>query len=464
MKVSKCFVATIVIISTLLVLAVVAIILLAVFLTKAAGPQTWKSYYRGNFRILNVPYNESLASSSSMEFSELTDDIQTQLNLVYSESELSKEFSRGQVVEFSFGSVKVELVLEFGGNGNIPASLMDAVELAIQQSLTQVDMSTQTGSLNHLLIDINSIQFTEISKSQAEFLLKKVSLDGSAAPDSTVATSTDIPTQPTSVSLDGSAAPDSTVATSTDIPTQPTSGCGIKAPTPSRIVGGTNAQNGEWPWQVSLQIGRHVCGASIISDRWLISAAHCFEIHNDPTNWQVYMGSVEVGTGTRRDIRQIIVHRRYALNTPEDYDVAVLEMSSPLNLSSVIYPICLPSSQQVFPSGQQCYITGWGRLAYQGSLPNILQEAEVSVIDEQTCRNIYRSHITPRMLCAGVLTGGVDSCQGDSGGPLACSDSRGTWFLAGIVSFGNECALPNFPGVYTRVTAVRDWVEQQTGV
>ncbi|XP_032874737.1 transmembrane protease serine 9-like [Amblyraja radiata] len=316
---------------------------------------------------------------------------------------------------------------------------MDAVELAIQQRLTQVNMSTQTGSLNHLLIDINSIQFTEISKSQAEFLLKKVSLDGSAAPDSTV-------------------------ATSTDIPTQPTSGCGIKGPTSSRIVGGTNAQNGEWPWQVSLQIGRHVCGASIISDRWLISAAHCFRIQNNSTLWQVYMGSVEVGTGTRRDIRQIIVHPKYALNNPFDYDVAVLELSSPLSLSSVIYPICLPSSQQVFPSGQQCYITGWGRLAYQGSLPFILQEAEVSVIDDQTCRNAYRSHITPRMLCAGVLTGGVGSCQGDSGGPLACSDSRGTWFLAGIVSFGVRCAVPNFPGVYTRVTAVRDWVEQQTGV
>ncbi|XP_055486434.1 uncharacterized protein LOC129693672 [Leucoraja erinacea] len=559
----------------------------------------------------------------------------------------------------NFGSVNVELVLEFGGNNSIPASLMDAVESAIQQSLTQVNMSTQTGSLNHLLIDINSIQFTEINKPQAETLLKKVSLDGSAAPDSTVATSTDVPTQPTSdsalrttgvttdktvanintstgtttglvstcvyklcttsisltpapcilcsVSLDGSVAPDSTVATSTDVPTQPTSGCGNKTTTTSRIVGGTNAENGEWPWQVSLQIGGHVCGASIISDRWLISAAHCFERRNDPTRWQVYMGSVELGTGTRRDIRRIIVHPEYALNTPKDYDVAVLELSSPLSLSSVIYPICLPSSEQVFPSGQQCYITGWGALAYEGTdyfsarvlrlpvdclkvakaefehmlklrnirrssscwasplhmvrkksprdchrvtengilpseskvqeiqnypvpnslnqlwrflvmmnfyrsflpsaqmlpdplsysstlcitqviplsnvllhlsdvttlvfklffpgyLSNILQEAEVSVIDDQTCRNAYGSIITPRMLCAGVLTGGVDSCQGDSGGPLACSDSRGTWFLAGIVSFGDICARPDFPGVYTRVTAVRDWVEQQTGV
>ncbi|XP_078252926.1 transmembrane protease serine 9-like [Rhinoraja longicauda] len=450
MKISKCFVATVVIISTLLVLAAVAVIILAIFLTKAASSQTWNSYYRGNFRILNIPYNESLASSSSMEFFDLADDIERQLNSVYSTSDFSKEFSRAQVVEFSSGSVVVELVLQYRGNGSIPASLVEASQLAFQQSLTQVDTSTQTGLLNHFLIDVNSINFT-------------VSLGGSVAPDSSVAASTDVPTQPTSDSIlrTTGITPHTTVA-NINITTGTTIGCGTR--TSSKIVGGTNAANGEWPWQVSLQIGRHICGASIISDRWLISAAHCFRSPNNPSRWQAYMGSVQVGNGTSRNIRRIIIHPRYAVINANDYDVAVLELSNPLTFSSLIQPICLPSSEQVFPAGQQCAITGWGTLAYQGSLPNILQEADVKVIDDRTCRNIYRSLITGRMLCAGVLEGGVDSCQGDSGGPLSCRESAGSWFLAGIVSFGNGCALPDFPGVYTRVTAVRQWVQQQTGV
>uniref|UniRef100_UPI00398E4BEC transmembrane protease serine 11C-like n=1 Tax=Pristiophorus japonicus TaxID=55135 RepID=UPI00398E4BEC len=261
---------------------------------------------------------------------------------------------------------------------------------------------------------------------------------------------------------------DATIAPTTATTTRnitSTPACGSKPAISNKIVGGTDSVNGEWPWQVSLRIGSHVCGASIISDRWLISAAHCFQNANsNPLQWEAYMGSVDIRKGTLRTIKRIINHPNYGILTSNDFDVAVLELSIPLKFSNVIQPICLPSSSQDFLADQSCTITGWGSLAYKGSLSIILQKADVNLIDDNTCKMIYRNTITNRMLCAGILAGGVDSCQGDSGGPLACVESDGTWSLAGIVSFGIECAKPNFPGVYSRVTALRDWVQEQTGV
>ncbi|XP_051876122.1 transmembrane protease serine 11D-like isoform X3 [Pristis pectinata] len=445
MKITRGLVATILIISVLAVLVVVAIIVLVTFLPKAANSSPWTVYYDGNFRILNVPYNDSLAASSSMEFFVLADEIHTQLKSVYSKSGLSNQFDLAQVVEFSPGSVKVALVLQFKGNGSSPDVIVGAVKETFQQNLTPVNASSTSGSLDRFVIDLTSIQFTEISKAEAEALFFKVSKNVSAVPNSDAATTTDMPT---------------TLTSNGESPT-----CGSQFPTSSKIVGGTASVNGEWPWQVSLHVQSHVCGASIISDRWLISAAHCFQNSlNNPSVWRAYMGSVELGQGTLRAIKRIINHPSYGTVTRNNYDVAVLELFNPLNFSNFIQPICLPSSSQVFPAGQLCTITGWGTLTYQGQSPDTLQKGDVAIIEDQTCNSSYGSLITPIMLCAGILTGGVDSCQGDSGGPLACTESNGSWFLAGIVSFGQACALPNFPGVYTRVTAIRQWVQEQTGV
>ncbi|XP_072137264.1 transmembrane protease serine 11C-like isoform X3 [Mobula birostris] len=438
MKTTRSILITVLIICGLAVIIAVVVAVLAIFLTKAASSSPWKVYYKGNFRILNVPYNDNLATSSSMEFFVLASKIHAQLTSVYSKSSLSNQFGFAQVIEFSSGSVKVLFILQFRGNGSTPTAV-GAINETFHQSLTQRNRFNQSGNLNDFIIDLTSTQFTEISKEKANALFIKV------MPNSNATTTTEIPT---------------TFTSKEESPT-----CGSPFRATSKIVGGTDSEDGEWPWQVSLQVGSHVCGASIISDSWLISAAHCFQTPlSNPSQWQAYMGSVELGQGTRRDIKRIIIHPSYGASNANNYDAAVLELLNPLHFSKFIQPICLPSSSKIFPDGQHCTVTGWGALAFKGQLPNILQQGNVDIIGEETCKNAYGQLITPIMLCAGILTGEVDSCQGDSGGPLACKQSDGFWLLAGIVSFGNGCATPGFPGVYTRVRAIREWVQEQTGV
>uniref|UniRef100_A0A4W3JRZ0 Peptidase S1 domain-containing protein n=1 Tax=Callorhinchus milii TaxID=7868 RepID=A0A4W3JRZ0_CALMI len=232
----------------------------------------------------------------------------------------------------------------------------------------------------------------------------------------------------------------------------------------SRIVGGTDSIQGEWPWQVSLQIRSHLCGASIISDRWLLSAAHCFQENgfNVKFTSSVYGTAFIVGEGTSRTIERIITHPNFSIPGLFNNDIAVLELSSPLTFTDFIRPICLPSSSHVFRDGQTCTVTGWGTLSYQGDFPTILQKADVNIVSNDACIRAYGNLISNKMLCAGILAGGIDACQGDSGGPLVCEESSGTWLLAGIVSFGDGCAQPDTPGVYSHVTALRDWVLQET--
>ncbi|XP_072137262.1 transmembrane protease serine 11C-like isoform X2 [Mobula birostris] len=462
MKTTRSILITVLIICGLAVIIAVVVAVLAIFLTKAASSSPWKVYYKGNFRILNVPYNDNLATSSSMEFFVLASKIHAQLTSVYSKSSLSNQFGFAQVIEFSSGSVKVLFILQFRGNGSTPTAV-GAINETFHQSLTQRNRFNQSGNLNDFIIDLTSTQFTEISKEKANALFIKV------MPNSNATTTTEIPTTFTSKE-ESPTMPNSNATTTMEIPTTVTSEkesltCGSPFRATSKIVGGTDSEDGEWPWQVSLQVGSHVCGASIISDSWLISAAHCFQTPlSNPSQWQAYMGSVELGQGTRRDIKRIIIHPSYGASNANNYDAAVLELLNPLHFSKFIQPICLPSSSKIFPDGQHCTVTGWGALAFKGQLPNILQQGNVDIIGEETCKNAYGQLITPIMLCAGILTGEVDSCQGDSGGPLACKQSDGFWLLAGIVSFGNGCATPGFPGVYTRVRAIREWVQEQTGV
>ncbi|TKS81919.1 Suppressor of tumorigenicity 14 protein [Collichthys lucidus] len=248
--------------------------------------------------------------------------------------------------------------------------------------------------------------------------------------------------------------------------------CGTRPYKLNRIVGGQNAELGEWPWQVSLHFLTygHVCGASILSNKWLLSAAHCFVTSNpanhDASNWQTYSGmqdQFKQNDIQRRSLKRIISHPDYNQMT-FDYDIALLELSEPLEFTNTIQPICLPSSSHVFPAGMSCWVTGWGTLREGGQKAQVLQKASVKIINDTVCNVVTEGQVTSRMLCSGFLAGGVDACQGDSGGPLVCFEESGKWFQAGIVSWGEGCARRNKPGVYSRVTKLRDWIKKETEI
>jgi len=233
-----------------------------------------------------------------------------------------------------------------------------------------------------------------------------------------------------------------------------------------RIVGGEDAAPGDWPWQASLQFigGGHTCGASLISEYYLITAAHC--VGSGASSLMIVLGQHDqtgfLGDPQTHFINQILSHPNWSNDPSRGFpnDIAIIELLFAADTNSqFISTIALPSATQDFV-GAECYITGWGRTYGGGPLPNILQEAKIDVLSKSECQAIYGGIIQDYHTCVqDKATESRGSCNGDSGGPLSCQIG-GTWYLAGDTSFGVVNCPPSAPSVYASVPYFRDWIRQ----
>ncbi|XP_011686690.1 PREDICTED: proclotting enzyme [Wasmannia auropunctata] len=231
-----------------------------------------------------------------------------------------------------------------------------------------------------------------------------------------------------------------------------------------RIVGGKNADPGEWPWIAAMfNAGRQFCGGSLIDNTHILTAAHCVANMNswDVARLTVRLGDHNIKTNTEirhieRRVKRVVRHRGFNSRTLYN-DVALLTLSEPVEFTEQIRPICLPSGSQLY-SGKTATVIGWGSLRESGPQPAILQEVSIPVWSNSECKLKYGTAapggIVDSFLCAGRAA--KDSCSGDSGGPLMVNDGR--WTQVGIVSWGIGCGKGQYPGVYTRVTHFLPWI------
>ncbi|XP_019610579.1 serine protease 38 [Rhinolophus sinicus] len=229
-----------------------------------------------------------------------------------------------------------------------------------------------------------------------------------------------------------------------------------------KIIGGMDAPEKKWPWQVSVHYsGFHICGGSIIHEYWILSAAHCFSRNMDSAVFDMYVGLVNLKVAGRHtqwfEVNKVILHPTYEMYHPIGGDVALVQLKTRIVFSDSVLPVCI-APPDVNLQNLTCWATGWGLSSRKGS-SNHLQEAQLPLIPLRLCQQLYgyTSYLLPDMMCAGDLRNVKTACEGDSGGPLVCEFNR-VWVQIGIVSWGRGCEFPMYPAVYARVSYFSTWI------
>ncbi|XP_040427489.1 chymotrypsinogen A-like [Cygnus olor] len=239
--------------------------------------------------------------------------------------------------------------------------------------------------------------------------------------------------------------------------------CGVPAIAPvirgyNRIVNGEPAVPGSWPWQVSLQrYGNfHFCGGSLISEQWVVTAAHCGVKTTDTVVLGEYDQEAASSDVQRLSIAKVFRNPSYSSLTIRN-DITLIKLATPAQLNSRVSPVCLPQATDDFPGGLTCVTTGWGLTdASADTTPAVLQQVALPLLTNAQCKQYWGFRIYDVMVCAGA--DGASSCMGDSGGPLVCQKD-GAWNLVGIVSWGSSSCSTSVPTVYARVTELRSWID-----
>ncbi|XP_062349645.1 acrosin-like [Cinclus cinclus] len=238
----------------------------------------------------------------------------------------------------------------------------------------------------------------------------------------------------------------------------------------TRVVGGRSAEAGAWPWLVSIQDPSvsgtgHLCGGSLISVQWVLTAAHCFAESRNISTMRLLIGATQLTEpGPEAEVRlikRLLVHQEYS-SADQSNDIALLELNEPVQCSPYIQPVCVPNGTLSMAQLDTCYVAGWGATtARSQTSSDVLQEAKVHLINVQICNSSewYGGDIHSHNLCAGYPEGGIDTCQGDSGGPLMCQENDADFFwVVGVTSWGRGCAREKRPGIYTSVQHFYEWI------
>ncbi|MEE6499232.1 hypothetical protein FKM82_003367 [Ascaphus truei] len=252
-----------------------------------------------------------------------------------------------------------------------------------------------------------------------------------------------------------------------------------------RVVGGESAQQGSAPWQVMLfkkSPQELLCGASLISDRWVLTAAHCIFYPPWDKNFTTDDILVRIGKHVRAKyeretekialLERIIVHPKYNWKENLDRDIALIQLKRPVVFSNYIHPVCLPTKeivQKLMVSKHKGRVSGWGNL-YETwssgsggqSLPQTLQQINLPIVDHEICKASTKIKVTDNMFCAGYSPEDNkrgDACEGDSGGPFVMKDpASNRWYQSGIVSWGEGCDRDGKYGFYVHVHRMRKWL------
>lgn len=253
--------------------------------------------------------------------------------------------------------------------------------------------------------------------------------------------------------------------------------CGTSIIPPSsndRIVGGNNAKPGEFPFLVSLRElddngFEHVCGASILNENWIVTAAHCIDFPSSPRHYEILVGLHKLSQETAATVKKykiskIAIHKGYKDDDTYHNDIALLRTAKPIDITGsggYINGVCLPKTK-ADPSGFATVI-GWGHTREDGYNSDTLKKVTVPIVDREICNEIYDPEETDEsfelpesMICAGKK--GKDACQNDSGGPLIQTDQNGVYTIIGVVSHGIGCG--ENPGVYIKVSMYKDWMRK----
>ncbi|XP_047026320.1 transmembrane protease serine 9-like [Helicoverpa zea] len=242
--------------------------------------------------------------------------------------------------------------------------------------------------------------------------------------------------------------------------------CGERNEEP-RVVGGMESDVNAFPWLGRLIYEKSFgCAASLINDKFVISAAHCMK------GFMWFMFRVKFGEHDRCD-KTKFAETRYVVKviahsftlTDLSNDIALLMLNKRVEYTHAIRPVCLPKTDDTLYTGTTALVAGWGAMNETGQWSCTVREAELPVLSNEACRNTNynASKIKEVMMCAGFPeTAHKDACTGDSGGPLIAENEEHMYDLIGIVSWGFGCARKGYPGVYTRVTKYLDWIRDNT--